>query len=513
MGILKFIALMSVMILAACRWENEDKLQQYADKVHRPDVPRAVLPNQTITLKVPDSISSTLQFDWQVLHAPQHSQVNIEQASANSSIFSASQPGIYTVELSAIEYNRSTEKILFHIPVIDQNIHLKCPINSVQNLSIDTQQQAISKDDYISAQLEVAAFTASSYSLNTEIKGRGNSTWQAQKKPYRLKLSKQNIDGLMGLTPARNWALLANAFDRSSLRNASALCLGQNFIRNSWTPQYRFLVLNLNNQSNGLYLLTEHVEVSPHKINLEESSHKDLSFFVEMTPQDRLNSADTYVRTERGYDYEVKSDLSNDSNQKIAQLNQIKMYLDEFEQRLMHSDTSLLSDVLDLDSAVDYLLLNELFKDPDRFWASTHFHKAHASPLRFGPIWDYDLAAGNFSGFQSPTDWLVLEKDYPKLLMQHSLFREKLQQRWEVLYRYIPHLIEYIYQENDNIELAQQANIERWGLYEFTHSFASQQRSYIGDTQSMHVNYLTQWLAERAAWMNTALQNTQKFKP
>src|SRR5690606_13398632 len=56
----------------------------------------------------------------------------------------------------------------------------------------------------------------------TEIKGRGNTTWRHPdyiKKPYRIKLDRPGL-GLLGMPEARNWALLANHSDKSGLRNA-----------------------------------------------------------------------------------------------------------------------------------------------------------------------------------------------------------------------------------------------------------------------------------------------------
>ena len=49
------------------------------------------------------------------------------------------------------------------------------------------------------------------------IRGRGNSTWQADKKPYKLKLDKSQ--DLLGMGKNKHWALLANRFDQSLLRN------------------------------------------------------------------------------------------------------------------------------------------------------------------------------------------------------------------------------------------------------------------------------------------------------
>ena len=48
------------------------------------------------------------------------------------------------------------------------------------------------------------------------IRGRGNSTWLQDKKPYALKFDKKA--SLWGRPKHKRWVLLANAYDRSMMR-------------------------------------------------------------------------------------------------------------------------------------------------------------------------------------------------------------------------------------------------------------------------------------------------------
>ena len=65
------------------------------------------------------------------------------------------------------------------------------------------------------------------------MKGRGNSTWVFDKKPYNITFhkkadydKKQNVELIQGVE-AKKWSLLANYFDNSLLRNKIALDLAQ----------------------------------------------------------------------------------------------------------------------------------------------------------------------------------------------------------------------------------------------------------------------------------------------
>ena len=61
-------------------------------------------------------------------------------------------------------------------------------------------------------------------------------------------------------------------------------------------------------------------------------------------------------------------------------------------------------DLIDVDSLIDYVLLNELMYNPDSIWKSSYMHKSanvvdeetgeviEYGKLKFGPVWDFDAA-------------------------------------------------------------------------------------------------------------------------
>ncbi len=54
-----------------------------------------------------------------------------------------------------------------------------------------------------------------------EFRGRGNSTWKMDKKPYRFKMAKKK--SVCGLPKAKTFALLANNIDCTLMRNSIAM--------------------------------------------------------------------------------------------------------------------------------------------------------------------------------------------------------------------------------------------------------------------------------------------------
>ena len=88
-------------------------------------------------------------------------------------------------------------------------------------LYIETKDMVdiVSKEDYVECNVSL---TNTDYEfefsdIKGKIKGRGNSTWSAPKKPYKLKFDKK-VD-LFGDGAAKTWTILANYYDKSQIRN------------------------------------------------------------------------------------------------------------------------------------------------------------------------------------------------------------------------------------------------------------------------------------------------------
>lgn len=143
-------------------------------------------------------------------------------------------------------------------------------------VSIDTSGVPIvDRDNYVAGSMKLLpnGTGVSAYQGTLGIKGRGNSTWWFDKKPYRLKLGSSSP--LMGMPSDKNWVLLANAEDHSQLRTMIATRFGQASNNLAWTPKFRTVELVLNGQYQGIYLLGEHVRISPNRINIDPMTSSD----------------------------------------------------------------------------------------------------------------------------------------------------------------------------------------------------------------------------------------------
>ncbi len=93
--------------------------------------------------------------------------------------------------------------------------------------------------------------------LKAVLKGRGNYSWSFSKKSYTLKLDdKTNI---CGMGSSKKWALVANHYDKSLLRNTVADYIGSKLTNVAWTPESRPVDFWMNGTYLGSYILIERI--------------------------------------------------------------------------------------------------------------------------------------------------------------------------------------------------------------------------------------------------------------
>ena len=275
----------------------------------------------------------------------------------------------------------------------------------------------------------------------TQIKGRGNSTWKAEKKPYQIKLASKAdlLETAKEENKSKTWILLANHYDPTLLRNTLMLnfgsALGMEFV-----IETDYVDLYYDGEYRGSYLLTEKVEVGSGRVDitdLEDANEKanpekdveelpiatattangatytycegmvspaDITggYLLEMDLGVRAVEEVSYFYTKRGEYVVVKSPeyASKEEMEYIATLYQ--EYEDAVYNGGIHPDNGkAYTQYVDLKSTVRYYLLNEFAKNRDVFHSSTYLYKkAGTDVMTMGPLWDYDLCLGKGGGEQ-----------------------------------------------------------------------------------------------------------------
>ena len=228
------------------------------------------------------------------------------------------------------------------------------------------------------------------------IRGRGNTSWLQDKKPYSMTLAGEA--DLLGMGQAKEWILLANALDPSHLRNKAVydLAAGAGM---AYTPDSQWVDLYLNGDYAGLYLLCERNEIHSQRVDIPETN----SFLVAFEPWWRLVQQNyPRVRLDSGTALRIHdSGVTRQEIHRVFQPVENAILADDGRDPISGKNWQ---ELIDLDSWVMEYLTGEIFGNVDAGIASSYLYRDGSEPsgkIYAGPVWDYDLAMGSESAWQA----------------------------------------------------------------------------------------------------------------
>jgi len=228
---------------------------------------------------------------------------------------------------------------------------------------------------------------------SVELKGRGNTTWEAsEKKPYQLKFSEKTE--VLGMGQAKKWVLLANSFDDSLMKNKIAFETA-NEMSGWWACSFEYCDLWIDGQYLGNYIIGQKNEIGSSRLDLKDKN----GILVEMDDafwylEDERDQIDT---TYWGRHF-VVSDVVDEDNFDSA-VKCFKAGMNDLESFLSKADTSVpLSEIdryIDVDDAAKYYIVNEFLDNRESFATSFYFYRdGYGDNIHVGPVWDFDSAFG-----------------------------------------------------------------------------------------------------------------------
>ena len=322
-----------------------------------------------------------------------------------------------------------------------------------------------------------------------KIKGRGNTSWEQEKKPYNITL--QDSVTLPGMTGQTTDYSLVSSSDLTFLRNRISNEMGE--LAGTGSMACIRVNLYINNSFEGVYELYQ--RITPENMNLT-----DLEELTEqanpLRSEESLNQLTTGLTlddwnqsiTGKWWDYENNPEnitggyiLEADNAMRYsgeasgfilesgaymvakspaylseAQYQYISSYVQECENVMRESvglnDYQALSAYIDIPSFVGKYLVEEVSKNIDCSSTSQYFYKDQAGLLHAGPVWDYDWAYG-VERIQEEIDYMdptgFSARDIPgsliwwQLLYYNNAFYQDVVSLYEsVLYPWLNELVE-----------------------------------------------------------------------
>lgn len=355
-----------------------------------------------------------------------------------------------------------TEEEIFEEAKLDESVSSIIPHIYIETIG---GQEITSKEDYLNGTVKIDGNGVNTdLALSTmRIRGRGNSTWNKPKKPYRIKLD--NATSVLGLQPAKDWVLLANWQDYTFMTNAIAMKIGQQ-LGMPYTNTIIPVDVTLNGVYMGNYNLTQQIEVKTGRVDIGEDG-----VLLEMD----TNYDEDWQFTSPGYSLPVMiKDPDIDSE---TQFNLIKQDFLDFEALLKRGDfpNNGYGNYFDKQQLVNYLIVYNLTANLElKHPKSVYMHKAKNGKYTMGPIWDFDWAFGLDDGtrryFTYPTnDPLLKPGDTNKGVVFFNRFlsdpevRSLYKTTWtNYKNNQFDDLLKYIEQFAASIRESQPKDLERW---------------------------------------------------
>ena len=339
---------------------------------------------------------------------------------------------------------------------------------------------------------------------------------------------------LFGWPEESDWVLFASYNEKSMLHNVFTLGIAN--AMGMYASRTQYVEVIINNQYQGVYVFMEKVKrdsgrVDISKLSNDENTGDDLTggYIVKIDKETGTNNGgwrSNYTNTGSNarktyYLYEYPSDIS--STQRTYIKNEISSFEDVMASTNYKDPVSGYPSMIDVNSFVTYLLVNEISRNIDGYRISSYLYKDKDSKdgrLKAGPPWDYDICYGNadycdgnrfdlwayrFNDICPDDNWTVPFWWYK--LMQDPAFVQKVGSKYHNLRKEGMLLnTEVVLARIDSlagvIEEAQVRNYIKWptlGKYVWP------EPNPIPTTWVGEVNQMKNWLRSRLNWLDAQL--------
>ena len=378
-------------------------------------------------------------------------------------------------------------------------------------IETENRRSITSKEQYINCTLIYVDGESMLRYENTQIRGRGNSSWwNADKKSYRVKFANKERFLGEGFANAKSWTFLANHGDKTMIRNALTYDLGR-FMGMKFCPAARFVDVYLNGDYRGTYQISDQVQVHKKRIEVSEENGWLLEVVNENSKEDPLITTTRY-----GIMYTIKN--PKDEQLTLGKRIAVGQWLRSFEEAVA-SDQFMDPQrgwraFVDENDLINWYVGAEITGNIDALYSIYMYKDGDDDKMHFGPLWDLDL------GYDNSSERSLLRQMEAYLGLKNRPFEKIIQRLWldpwfaqacnDRLQQLVDNgLQSYLLSHIDSLRSAiwqtQTENFRKWRINQEVYSWAKRAYynnydSYINDLKgfvNIHIPYLQQAFAQR----------------
>ncbi|MGD9676951.1 MAG: CotH kinase family protein [Vulcanibacillus sp.] len=274
---------------------------------------------------------------------------------------------------------------------------------------------------------------------------RGSSSYKTfDKKQYHIEFhdgydkEKKKSYPVMGMGADSDWVLNGPFLDRSLVRNQLIYSISREIL--PWAPDTQYCEVFLNGEYQGLYLMVEPITNGENRLNLNNFGlvSGQTAYILK---RDRENTEENEFYSYGNINGKTSNPFSiiypKPSRITKQQYQWIEKDINDFE-RVLYSDYFDNQDYgyaayIDVQSFVDYYIINELTLTTDASYLSTYVYKDMGGKLK-ATVWDFNNSFNNYPWEpKSSNQFHVAQNNWYSRLFQDKNFTKMVVERYKEL--------------------------------------------------------------------------------
>lgn len=411
-----------------------------------------------------------------------------------------------------------------------ESVCFNASCSELPKLRIDAAEdfENIDRETWVEAsytlELGTKVFGSGEYEGTGQVKGRGNSSWSYDKKPYSIKLDSKA--SWLDIPKTKKYAVIPSYNDGSLMRNYITYKGFAELVGIGYVPKCEFVDVYLNGQYNGVYLLTERIDIEKSKVDIVEADADNMSggYLIEKDVNGRVDfdsdlwfSCPYWANQAKDY-FVLKAPEPDDPVLSRQMRDYLQSHMQRVHDAIMGESGEDWHDYVDISSWVDFIIVQEIAKNIDGpMKTSCWMYKDRGDDhIYMTAPWDFDFAYGRVNwnnaspahndaddcpNADTPDGFMIVNSSNPwmdRLYDTEPEFSRALKERYTA-YRgtLTAGLLPMIDEQAAYLSVVQQPNYELWHK-----SFHSA------------VEFLRTWLESRIGWLDSEwLLSASDYEP
>ncbi len=322
---------------------------------------------------------------------------------------------------------------------------------------------------------------------DVKIKGRGKHFKENLKNAYNLKFGEKV--SIMGLSSAKRWVLLSNAYDKTMIRSSIAFDIAASDLFSfKWTPKSQPVELVLDGKYMGSYTLVEQIRVCEGRVSEGQIFSAENSYDED---------DDAFQLKQSGMIFIMRDPETGVSGTKLMRTEKL---LEEMESSMMAGKSDYIKS-LDLQSFADWFVFNEIIKNEEAISSDAYMVYSSDNILSMGPIWDMSKTMGGEYG-DGYKNSILSETPWFSHLLQNSDFKKLVSAKVDQVVKGKSSIENLVRKRAEAIKYSVAGNEMVWNSL----GVSNADYETVSEQYDLEVSKLIDWLDNRLTWIEENLK-------